>query len=638
MGTAGHVDHGKTALIKALTQIDCDTHPEEKKRGITIHLGFASMSLSNEDSLGIVDVPGHKDFIHTMVGGAAGIDFVLMVIAADSGIMPQTREHLCIMQILGIKHGLIALTKVDLADEEVLILAKEDIGDFVKGTFLENAQVVEVSAKTGSGIDRLRDAITDLTYRIENKSSTGHFRMFIDRIFSVDGFGTVVTGSVISGKLKTGGTLFLQPGKDKEYRVRRLEKYGVEVQEVVAGDRASINAVGLEKSDFRRGMLLSDTVLRETSLIDAKLQIFEPKTTLGTWSQVIFHVGTLEQQAKIHLLDKECVKTGESALVQIRLKEACVLQHGDRFVIRNSSDERTLGGGRVIDVSPLHHRRRKESIIKNVEKLAEGELAEIIAQEVLKLHRVTTTLEVAENLNIEVSKVHESIATGLSTDIAKWESKNEILLFTKEKPDAVGKGIRAAIRTFKKENPLVGRGANFDEIRGRLKIEKASPDERLLRLILVQQTEIGKLKESDKTWLLADDIGDVDERIRSNIKVIEDYIGSCGMQVPLMIVMREIAQKQKMSEKELKQVLHHLVTSGAVYRVQEEVIGKTVVDSCRAKLIEYLSKENSGITVAEFRDLVGGNRKAAILILTIFDNEKLTRREGDKRFLWRTET
>jgi selenocysteine-specific elongation factor len=637
MGTAGHVDHGKTALIKALTKVDCDTHPEEKKRGITIHLGFASMNLPDGDTLGIVDVPGHKDFIHTMVSGASGIDFVLMVVAADSGIMPQTREHLSIMRILGIKHGLIALTKVDLADEEGLMLAKEDIQDFVKDTFLENAEVVEVSAKTGSGIEKLRDTITKLPRRIEGKPSSGRFRMFIDRIFSVDGFGTVVTGSVISGKLKTGDTLFLQPGKDREYRVRRLEKHGVEALEVAAGDRASINVVGLEKADFRRGMMLSDKLLRETKLVDAKLQIFEPKITLNRWSQVIFHVGTLEQQARIHLLDKESVKTKEAALVQIHLKEPCVLQHGDRFVIRNSSDERTLGGGAVIDVSPLHHRRRKESIIKNVEKLAEGGLSEIIAQEVRKLHRVTTVSEVAENLNIEVSKVDKSVAKQLLSDIAKWESRNEILLYTKKRLDEMHKGISAAIHAFRKENPLAGRGVNFDEIRGSLKIEKAGPDEKLLRLVLSRQTDTGKLKEQDKTWLRADDGGDVDQKLRSNIKVIEEYIKSCGMQVPLMSAMREIAQKQRMTEKDLKQVLHHLATRGAVYRIQEEVIDKAVVDACRAQLTDHLLKENTGITVGGFRDLVGGNRKSAILMLTIFDNERLLRREGDLRFLCKTE-
>ncbi|MBP1749124.1 MAG: selB [Deltaproteobacteria bacterium] len=635
MGTAGHVDHGKTALIKALTQIDCDTHEEEKRRGITIHLGFAHMNLKNGESLGIVDVPGHKDFIHTMVGGASGIDFVLMVIAADSGIMPQTREHLNIMKILGIKHGLIALTKVDLVDEEILELATDDIKEFVKGTFLENAPVVPVSAKTGSGIDQLQDAIEELTRKVESKPSDGVFRMFIDRIFSVSGFGTVVTGSVMSGKAKNGDTLYLRPGKEQGYRVRRLEKHGVEIGEVVAGDRASINVVGLEKSDFRRGMLLSDKLLRETRMFDAKLEIFEPGVTLGMWSQVIFHVGTYEQQARVHLLDKTGVKTGEAALVQIHLHEPCILQLGDRFVIRSSSDEWTLGGGKIIDVSPLHHRRRKENIIKDIEKLAAGELSEIIAQVVHKLHRVTTTEEIAFSLNLAVSQINERVAKRLPDEIAKLETKDDILLFTRQQLDELHQGIKRAIQEFMKENQLAGRGVNFDEIQGSLKIEKNSPGEKLLRWMLQQQTEKGMLKEKDKTWQFADASGDVDQKLRSLIKVIENYIKSCGMQVPLMSVMKEITQKHRMNDKDLKQVLHHLTLTGLVYRVGEEIIDKTVVDSCRKKLIDHLLKENKGITVAGFRDLVGGNRKSSLLMLLIFDNEKLLRREGDLRFLWK---
>jgi selenocysteine-specific elongation factor len=321
MGTAGHVDHGKTSLVKALTRIDCDTHVEEKKRGITIHLGFAHLDLGDGETLGIVDVPGHKDFIHTMVGGASGIDFVLLVIAADSGIMPQTREHLNIMRILGIKRGIIVLTKADLVDTELLAMVREEVRELVAGTFLENAPMVDVSAKTGAGLEALQDAIRTLVQQSEAKPEAGVFRLFVDRIFTVSGFGTVVTGSVLSGKVRTGDTLYLLPGKEDGYRVRRLERHGAEVSEIVAWDRSSINLVGLEKADFRRGMLLSDRLLRASTMIDARLEIYEPEVALGHWSQVIFHVGTHEQQARLHLLDKDKLKAGETALVQIHLRE-----------------------------------------------------------------------------------------------------------------------------------------------------------------------------------------------------------------------------------------------------------------------------------------------------------------------------
>jgi len=502
----------------------------------------------------------------------SGIDFVVMVIAADSGIMPQTREHLRIMKILGIKQGIIALTKADLADEILLELAKEDVRDFVKDTFLENAPIVEVSAKTGFGLDVLKEKIVEITAKIESKPDSGVFRMFVDRVFSVSGFGTVATGSVLNGRLAVGSPLFLLPGNSRDLRVRRIEKYGGEVTEVVAGDRASINIAGMEKSDFRRGMIISDTILRDTKMVDAKLEIFEDDVKLGIWSQVIFHVGTYEYQAKIHLLDKDKVKTGESALIQIHLEEPCVLQYGDRFVIRNTSGDKTLGGGEIIDVSPLHHKRRKDKIIKDIEKLSTGKMSEIIGIQVVKFHRAVTAAELAFSLNISQKEIEELLAKKLPDEIIKYETKNSFLLFTKTGQENIRKGIFKAIQDFRKKNPLTDRGANFDEIRGFIKLEKNSPDEEILRFMLENLTNKEKLREKDKTWLSANDFGDIDQKLINNIKHIEDYMKSCGMQVPLMSVMQEIAAKHKIPEKELKQILHHLGITGAVYRVGEEYI------------------------------------------------------------------
>jgi len=634
MGTAGHVDHGKTALVKALTKIDCDTHKEEKQRGITIHLGFAHLDLGNGETLGIVDVPGHRSFIHTMMAGASGIDFMLLVVAADSGIMPQTREHLNIMRILGIKHGLVVLTKVDIADTEMRKLARDDIEELTRGTFLESAPIVEISSKTGEGLEDLREAIKTITRKIESRPTGGVFRMFIDRIFSVSGFGTVVNGSVISGKVRNGDTLYILPGKGDGYRVRRLERHGGEVSEVIAGDRASINLVGLEKSQFRRGMLVSDRVLRETTLLDARLEAYEQGLTLGLWSQVIFHVGTYEQQARMHLLDRDVIKAGETALVQIYLQEPCVLQHGDRFVIRNSSDEWTLGGGEVIDISPLHHRRRNERILQEVSKLTGGKLSEAIAMEVRKFRRATTAEEVASSLNLASAKVVENVARHLPDDIIRQEGKGgAILLYTRQGLEDMRKGILKAVDNFRRDNPLAVNGAKFDDIRWSLRIDRETPGEEMLRTMLQKLTDEGNLTEKERSWRSANDLGDIDDVLSAHIAAIEDYICTCGMRVPLMSVMKEIAEKRRMSEKVLKQVLLHLLNIGAVYRQEGEVIHRTIVDACREKLMAYLSKNTEGITVAGFRDLTGSNRKLSLLLLAIFDSEKLTRRNGDVRLL-----
>lgn len=634
MGTAGHIDHGKTALIKALTNIDCDTHKEEKKRGITINLGFAHLDLPTGESVGIIDVPGHKDFVHTMVGGASGIDFVLMVIAADSGVMLQTREHLQIMKILGVKHGLIALTKIDLIDEpELLELSKADIREFITGTFLENSPIVEVSAKTGKGLEELKEGISAATDNIEEKSPQGVFRMFIDRIFSIAGFGTVVTGSVLSGLLNVKESVYLLPGGKKELTVRRLERHGKEVPEVKAGDRASLNLVGLDKTDFKKGKIISDKMLKETVMLDARLELFETSPRFGIWSQVIFHTGTYENQAKIHLIDKNKMSAGQSGLVQIHLPEPCVLRHGDRFVIRSSSSEVTLGGGEVIDVAPLHHRRRPEKLIKKMTSIARGKLPELISSEVKKFFKAVTSEEVAFSLNISPQEVEEGIEKKLSKDIVKYKVKDKIFLISKDRLQHIRQGIIHAVKEFRKQNPLINRGAALNEIRGSLRIDKGSAGEEVLKKVLEEYRQKGKLQENDKTWMPGDGAGAIDEKMKAHLNFFSNYLKSFKMKTPLLDELKIQGGKRNLTERELKQILYNLTLKGEVYRIKDDYIHADIVDGCREKLVKELSCREGGITVAGFRDLVGGNRKICLLLLAQYDAEMVTRRDGDFRYL-----
>jgi selenocysteine-specific elongation factor len=634
MGTAGHVDHGKTALIKALTNIDCDTHKEEKRRGITINLGFAHLDLPGGDSIGIVDVPGHKDFVHTMVGGASGIDFVLMVIAADSGVMPQTREHLQIMNVLGVKHGLIALTKIDLADDpELLELAKADIRELIAGTFLENSPMVHVSIKTGEGLEILKEEISRIMTRVEEKSARGIFRLFVDRIFSVSGYGTVVTGSVLSGALNVKDRVYLLPGGKKELTVRRLERHGKEVPRVMAGDRASINLVGLERADFKKGMLLADGILKETKMVDARLELFEDSPVLGIWSQVTFFTGTYEKPAKIHLIDKNKMNAGETGLVQVHLQYPCVLSHGDRFVLRSSSNDMTLGGGEVIDIAPLHHRRRPGKLVTRMTALAGGKLSELISNEVRKRSRAVSTQEIAFNLNVSTREVEECAKKKLAKDIVKYEIKDDMILITGERLQHLRQGIVNALKEFKRQNPLLDRGANLNEIRGSLKFDKGSTDEELLKIVLEHQTQTGKLMEKNKTWMLADGMAALDKKMADHLHFFSNYLKSFEMKTPLMSQISNEAEKRNLSPKELKQVLYKLIATGQVYRVNDDYIHADIVDQCREKLKKELSLRKNGITVAEFRDLVGGNRKICLLLLAQYDSEMLTQRVGDVRVL-----
>lgn len=634
MGTAGHIDHGKTALIKSLTNIDCDTHKEEKRRGITINLGFAHLDLPNGDSVGIIDVPGHKDFVHTMVGGASGIDFVLMVIAADSGVMPQTIEHLQIMEILDVKHGLIALTKIDLVDDpELLELSKIDIKELVKGTFLENSPIVEVSSKTGEGLDKLKDKISETITLIEEKPSTGIFRLFIDRIFSISGFGTVVTGSVISGSLRVKDTVYLLPGRKKELNVRHLERHGKEVAEVISGDRAAINLAGLDKEDFKKGMIVSDRILKETKLLDAKLELFKESGEIKLWSQIIFHTGTFENQAKIHLIDRNKMNPGEAGLVQIHLLEPCVLQYGDRFVIRSSSSDITLGGGEVIDIAPLHHRRRPEKLIKKMSTIAKGKLSELISSEVRKFFRAVSSEEIALSLNISIEEAEKSINHKLSKDIVKFDGRGKLIIITKDGLHQIRQGAMEVIKEFKKQNPLIDRGVTLNEMMGKLKISKGSASEDVLKEILMDLTQKGNLNEKDKTWMLADGGASIDKKMESHLDFFSNYLNSFKMKTPLISQMIIEAEKRKLSPRELKQILYYLTQTGEVYRIEGDYIHASIVNSCREKLIKELSAQKDGITVAEFRDLVGGNRKICLLLLAQYDSEMLTRRVGDIRVL-----
>jgi selenocysteine-specific elongation factor len=641
MGTAGHVDHGKTALIEALTGIDCDTHKEEKRRGITINLGFAHLDLPSGESIGIVDVPGHKDFVHTMVGGASGIDFVLLVIAADSGVMPQTREHLRIMEILGVTHGVMALTRIDLVgDSQLLDLVREEVRQFVRGTFLITSPIVDVSSKTRQGLDRLLEEIKSMAASIEERPVEGDFRMFIDRVFSVSGFGTVVTGSVKSGSLRLKDKVYLQPGKTRECQVRRLERHGKEVDQVSAGDRASINLIGPDKTDVQKGMVLSGRELQETRIVDAALELFsfmnsksEKSPELGIWSQVIFHTGTYESQAKVHLIDRNRLIPGETALVQVHLQEPCVLRQGDRFVIRSSSSDITLGGGRIIDAAPLYHRRRPGKLIEKLKTIAGGQLPALLAGEVRKANRPVSAEEVAALLNVSPEEVEAAVReTGkLPEDIITYPDDRRSIILTVELQQTLERGILEAVEAFCSKNPLVQRGVTPSEIRGSLKINKSSAAETVLKKMLTRLTSEGKLAEKDKTWTLPVDSEADGQDMNAHIEFFSTYLESLGMQVPLMNDMKKRAKERNLTENQLKQVLYHLTSTGNAYRIKDDYIHASIVDRCRKHLLDWFSGPNKEITVGQFRDLVNGNRKICLLLLARFDSERITKRVGDVR-------
>ncbi|MCK5051470.1 MAG: selenocysteine-specific translation elongation factor [Candidatus Cloacimonetes bacterium] len=632
MGTAGHVDHGKTTLIKALTGYDCDTHKQEKERGITINLGFSHIDLPNGNSVGIVDVPGHADFIKTMVAGACGIDFVLLVIAADEGIMPQTNEHLEIMKTLGITKGIIILNKIDLVDEELIELATEEIMDFVKDSFLDDASVIQVSSQTKQGIEELINEISTLTNIIPQRKTEGLFRMYIDRIFTQEGFGTIVNGSIISGTISKNEPVFLLPN-EKELRIRRLEHHGKEVTQVSAGDRASFNLVGFKQKEFKHGMVLSNKKIKSTKLIDIQLKIYQNDVTLGLWNQVIFLLGTNRLMARIHLLDRDRLKSGENCLAQVYLPHPIITQFTDKFIIRNSSGNLTLGGGHVVDPYPLHHRRRRETQVEIVKKIASGELEEMVAAEVRKSALPISQKTIAEYLDVNPDDLIEVIFQKLPGDIVFYQSKDETILLQKKMNTVYQNKILTGLKDFHIKNPLKNSGRTFKELMGIFGEDQTHETKITLTQILQNLEEKAKLKQNGNSWMLASHEVNLNNELMAMIKKADDLIRSKGNNAVDPAELNDLAIDEKISKKQIEQIVSYLIDNGDIYFLQQKYLHSTLVKKAKKILLEQLTDTTEGIKVSQLRDLLNTNRGTAMILLEFFDSENITLRKGNFRIL-----
>ena len=631
MGTAGHVDHGKTALVKALTGIECDTHPEEKQRGITINLGFANLSLDSGNTLSVIDVPGHKDFIHTMVSGACGIDFVLMVISADSGIMPQTREHLQIMEMLNIAHGVIVLTKVDLVDEETIILAQEEILDLVEGTFLAHAPLIPVSVKTGFGLDKLRTVLDECCKNVQQRPTGELFRMFIDRIFSVAGFGTVLTGSVLSGSLQVTDPVYVLP-PEKKLKIRRFERHGKEVNQIIAGDRASINIVGLTKEEYRRGMALCNLIVSSTTQIDAQITLFKHAPRIRIWSEAIFILGTYEAKVRVHLLNANTLTGGECAVVQIHLPTLCTVCIGDRFILRNTSKDATLGGGEALDPHPLHHRRRTKKLITQLQKVAQGDMNELVAVELRKTRYSLSSSMLAMRLKMEEQTIIRALETNeLPPDIVCIEKNHYFLCILRKNLDEYEHAIVQSIEKFHSQNPLEDYGRSFSDLKGCLYSENQASIELILEFLLNSLIKKSVLKFVNATYALNTHSAQMTTGTLDKIALIESYVQSFGLKVPLPREIEVHAKKNGIEQKELNHILRYLTGQKKIFRVESDYIHAHVVNPIRIQLLHALQNKSNGMTVAEFRNMISDNRKICLCLFNLFDSEGITERVGDCR-------
>jgi selenocysteine-specific elongation factor len=579
VGTAGHVDHGKTSLIKALTGIDCDRLKEEKQRGMTIDIGFAYFNLSNGDCVEIIDVPGHERFIKNMLAGAGVIDAVLLVVAANEGVMPQTREHLDILTLLGIKEGIVVINKIDLVDEQWLVMVKDQLKELLKGTFLEGKPLIHVSSITGKGIDELKIRLETIFSGSKPKDETFAFRLPIDRVFSKEGSGTIITGTITSGMLKLGEEIELLPQK-KTVRVRQIGSHNKKIETAVAGQRVGLNLVGVKKEELVRGNVLAKPgYLTSSELLDVRVRLLNssPKPLKNT-NRIRLYLGTGEYIGRAVLLDAQEIKPGQSGLVQFRLETrlSCVKQ--ERFVIRLYSPMVTVGGGEVINPNPKRHRRFDQKSIQELlgfEKINEKELGQ--AQAFLEM----TSLK--EDILTGLSRLHKKYP--LKSNIPKQELKSSL---SKKSEDNL---FENALKELNSENRLF---LKFDRVN--------LPDHKV------------SLKPQH-------------DRINA---AIEEMLSKKPFSPPDLRGIKEILRdKQALIE----EALSYLTENGKVVMISEEImLNRQAVQDAGSLLRQYLIQKKE-ITVSEFAKLLGSSRKYALPILQYFDGSGLTRRVGDKRVL-----
>lgn len=632
IGTAGHIDHGKTTLIKALTGKDTDRLKEEKDRGISIELGFTYFDLPGGKRAGIVDVPGHERFIKNMLAGASGIDLVILVVAADEGVMPQTKEHLSILSLLHIKKGIIVLTKKDLVDEEWLEIVIEQIQEDVLGTFLENAKIIPVSSVTGDGLNLLIDEIDRLTDEVEAKHLDKPFRLPVDRIFSIAGFGTVVTGTLISGIVNEGEKIMVYP-KQIESRIRSVQVHDSKVKKAEAGQRVAINITGIKTDEINRGDVIAlPNSMEPTLMFDARLELLKnAERSINNRDRLRIYHGSAEIFGRVVLLDREELKPGEKAFVQMRLEEEIACQKDDYFVIRFYSPMTTIGGGIVLDPNPPKRKRFKEDVIEELKIKEKGSVDEVVEQNILKMSNSYPNIDaIAKSSgNITMQKCSEILKRLEDNKRVKSFSSNEGAFYLHiEFLEDIKKKAQAVLSYFHDKYPLKA-GMSKEELKSKV-MENARQKISDEIFDYLQKEKMLKLEgQYVSLW----DFNVVYTKEQENIKnfIIDEYLKN-KFNPPKYA---EIIPKLKNPEKVATQVYNALIDSGELVKVEQDIVfSKVSYDEAVNMLKNYLT-ENKYIQLGEFRDLLGTSRKYAMALLDYFDQLKITKRIEDKRILYK---
>ncbi|MDE2998956.1 MAG: selenocysteine-specific translation elongation factor [Gemmatimonadota bacterium] len=625
IGTAGHIDHGKTALIKALTGIDTDTLPQEKDRGVTIDIGFAYW----KDHVTIIDVPGHERFVKNMVTGVCTVDLALFVVAADDGAMPQTREHLGILNLLGVRRGVVALNKVDLVEPDWAELVEEDLRDLFQGTFLDGAPIVPVSSVTGEGIEDLTTLLEEEIGKVETRPDGGVFRLPVDRVFSVRGFGTVVTGTVLSGRVRAKDVVMLQPA-DHAVRVRGVQVHGREVETALVGHRAAINLADIEVDEVARGDLLAQRgYFSSTYMLDARLRLLkDAPTSLKNRARVHLHLGPRDVLARVVLLEADELRPGESQLAQFRLESRGVAARGDRFVIRRYSPVQTLGGGVVLDAQPVKHRRFRKDVL---ERLRGSEVEDPTRVLGLRLKaagfRADSARDLAAALGLSLSETDDRLRDLLDQgDAFGFRHAGEAVYVHSDWWETLLTRITEALSTYHDANPLKA-GVSHSELRPRVEgkpptgIFEQAVDHLLSEEIVLHAGPLLRLAGHRIRFS-----GD-QRRIREEILALLQ----AGRAAPPDL--NEIGANLSQDSGDVPAVAAAMQAMGEIVRLDENLVfPPCMLDEIEQGLVGYL-RRNREMSVSAFRDLVGTTRKYAVPLLNYFDNRGVTVRKGDVRVL-----
>lgn len=624
--TAGHVDHGKTAMVKALTGIDCDTHPEEKRRGITINLGFAYLPLPSGGNLAFIDVPGHHRFINTMISGAGTVDYAILVVAADDSVMPQTIEHLKIMELLGIKRGLTVITKTDLVDEQLLSLCTQEIKEAIKNSFLEQSPVFNISVQNGTGIEDLKRYLCNLSFLKEQGLSREIFRMYIDRVFVLKGFGTIVTGSVLGASITRGDKVYLFP-LAKIAKIRHLQKHGSPVSEICKGERAALNLIDVDRVFLKPGVMISNRSLQTTSFVDAKLSLLGSKNAISLKNnfKVIFLTGSFKTEAHIYLLQGNTLKSGQQAFAQIYFKESFVPFRKDKFIIRSTSADITFGGGIVLDPYPLRHVRKTEKLLQHLTALSSFADDDYILIKVEQSIAPVSLDFFVQVLQRSEKEILELVGQALTGKVFPGECNGHFYLLSPKHKALIKADFFVLIQKI--YEPDTDAALTLDAILKLIKVRQMIITTEMINEFmdeLIQQKKIIKTTNgyqwknevSSQVDQLVAEVNELLEKNQASPFSIDDLNNHLNMEKKQLLKAVAILQKRKI-----------------LYQAGEFYFFHSFVEHCRGVLIKFLDASNEGITVAQFRDLIASNRKISMLLFLIYERERIIFRRNDLRFL-----